>query len=111
MLGYIAVVDTPYFALTDRQGVVKLEGLPDGTYSNRVWTPRLRPARLPPGIDIELAANTSRQIVVQLTNKFYGTIPLAPFCFGAVGPSTIAKAVSGADWIFHRYLYVVRTEL
>jgi plastocyanin len=47
MLGYIFVVDTPYFALTDNAGKARLAALPAGGYSVRVWTPRARPADLP----------------------------------------------------------------
>jgi len=47
MLGYILVVDTPYFALTDAQGVARIE-VPVGDYSLEAWTPRARPAGLPP---------------------------------------------------------------
>ncbi|HET8698994.1 MAG TPA: methylamine utilization protein [Gammaproteobacteria bacterium] len=48
MLGYIVVVDTPYFALTDRSGKAHLPALPAGHYTVRVWTERAaRPTDLP----------------------------------------------------------------
>jgi plastocyanin len=47
MLGYIKVVDTPHFGLTDEQGRAELEGLPKGDYRVEAWTPRARPAGLP----------------------------------------------------------------
>jgi hypothetical protein len=37
MLGYVCVVDTPYFALTDDQGRIRIESVPPGEYSVRVW--------------------------------------------------------------------------
>jgi plastocyanin len=40
MLGYIAVVDTPYFGVTDGQGSARLERLPAGRYRVEVWHPR-----------------------------------------------------------------------
>jgi plastocyanin len=46
MLGYIAVVDTPYYALTDESGVARLD-LPPGGYTLATWTPRVRPSGLP----------------------------------------------------------------
>lgn len=46
MLGYILVVDTPYFALTDAQGIAHID-VPTGDYSLAAWTPRARPAGLP----------------------------------------------------------------
>ena len=54
MLGYIRVVDTPYFATTDASGVAKLDGLPAGKYTVYAWTPRLRPADAPAGVAVEL---------------------------------------------------------
>ena len=40
MLGYIYVVDTPYFAKTDQQGSVSMQ-VPDGEYIIRAWHPRI----------------------------------------------------------------------
>ena len=48
MLGYIVVVDTPYFSKTDEQGVALIENVPAGDYVLAAWTPRARPAALPP---------------------------------------------------------------
>ena len=47
MLGYILVVDTPYFAKTDAHGMALFDELPEGSYSVNVWTPRLPPRALP----------------------------------------------------------------
>lgn len=40
MLGYIHVVDTPYFAVTDASGLLSFE-LPAGEHRIRVWTPAM----------------------------------------------------------------------
>ena len=48
MLGYVVVVDTPHFARTNEQGVALIDGVPNGDYAVTVWTPRVRPASLPP---------------------------------------------------------------
>jgi plastocyanin len=48
MLGYIVVVDTPHFAKTDEQGIALIEKVPSGDYVLAAWTPRARPAALPP---------------------------------------------------------------
>ena len=42
MVGYIYVVDTPYFAKTDKTGSVRLDGLPTGGYQLRVWHPYMK---------------------------------------------------------------------
>ncbi|MFT5839955.1 MAG: plastocyanin [Flavobacteriales bacterium] len=41
MLGYIFVVNTPYFGKTDIEGNISLE-LPDGEYQLNVWHPRIQ---------------------------------------------------------------------
>ena len=41
MLGYILVVDTPYFAVTDENGRARLAGLATATYRLEVWHPRI----------------------------------------------------------------------
>jgi plastocyanin len=47
MLGYIVVVPTEHYALSDERGAVRLEGVPAGDYTVEVWTPRARPTGLP----------------------------------------------------------------
>jgi plastocyanin len=47
MLGYIVVVPTEHYAMTDERGMVRLEDLPKGEYTVDAWTPRARPAGLP----------------------------------------------------------------
>ena len=41
MLGYVVVVDSPYFGKTDTQGNVTLD-LPDGEYQLDIWHPRVQ---------------------------------------------------------------------
>jgi plastocyanin len=61
MLGYIRVVDTPYFALTNEEGIAVVEGVPDGAYDVEVWTPRARQSDLPAAqrLTIEGAVTTA----------------------------------------------------
>ncbi len=54
MLGYIRVVDTPYFTSTDARGNAVLADLPPGAYTVYAWTPRLRDGDLPDGIAVDL---------------------------------------------------------
>jgi hypothetical protein len=37
MFAYVAVVDHPFFAVTDEDGRFKIEGLPDGRYTVEAW--------------------------------------------------------------------------
>ncbi len=41
MVGYIYVTDDPWFAVSDAQGRVRLDGLPPGRYGLSLWHPRL----------------------------------------------------------------------
>ena len=55
MLGYIRVVDTPHFAVTNEQGVALLDGVPNGDYAVEAWTPRARPGALPAAQHVTVA--------------------------------------------------------
>lgn len=44
MRGYIRIVDTPYAARTDGNGLGDIDGLPQGTYTVTVWHPRMKGA-------------------------------------------------------------------
>jgi plastocyanin len=59
MLGYVRVVETPYFALTNERGVAIVDGVPSGRYAVEVWTPRVRPAQLPAAQQVDVAADTA----------------------------------------------------
>ena len=43
MSAYIVVVETPYFAVTDRAGSYRIEDVPPGRYVLKTWHPRLLP--------------------------------------------------------------------
>jgi plastocyanin len=42
MVGYLFVVDTPWFGKTDSSGLTRIDALEDGEYEARVWHPRQR---------------------------------------------------------------------
>jgi plastocyanin len=42
MRGYIRIVDTPYAARTDGNGLADIDGLAQGTYAVTVWHPRIK---------------------------------------------------------------------
>jgi plastocyanin len=44
MVGYVYVLDTPYFAETGADGTAHLGDLPAGTYAVRLWQPRINGA-------------------------------------------------------------------
>jgi len=45
MVGYIVVVDSPWFARADGKGIAMLAGVAPGEYRVRAWSPRLDAAR------------------------------------------------------------------
>lgn len=42
MLAYIYVSDTPFYGLSDKDGAVQLQDVPDGDYVLTIWHPRLK---------------------------------------------------------------------
>lgn len=69
MIGYIVVVDTPYFALTNEQGIVELDGLADGAYSIDLWTPRARPNALPAATEVAVQSAAESSVVFRIDGK------------------------------------------
>jgi plastocyanin len=73
MLGYIVVVDTPHFALTDSSGTAMLDGLAAGAYTLDIWTQRARPNTLPPASSIAVTESESAAVAFQLRGKLLPT--------------------------------------
>lgn len=71
MLGYIFVVDTPYFAKTDETGHATIDALPPGGYTVRIWTPRARDGELPDDVSIDVPAQSDRRLDFELEGKLY----------------------------------------
>jgi plastocyanin len=44
MEGFVAVLPTPYFAVTSADGSYHIKDVPDGTYTVKVWHPKLKAA-------------------------------------------------------------------
>lgn len=44
MEGFVAVLPTPYFAVTSADGSYQIKDVPDGTYTVKVWHPKLKAA-------------------------------------------------------------------
>jgi plastocyanin len=69
MLGYILVVDSPYFAMTDERGAVTIEALPEGEYAVNVWTPRARPNQLPATVLVDVVAASVAEVKLEVRGK------------------------------------------
>ena len=63
MLGWVVVLDTPYFAQTDAQGQALLEGMPAGAHQLRAWHARLPVDVTPPQQAIALTEGDSTATV------------------------------------------------
>jgi plastocyanin len=42
MEGFVVVLPTPYFAVTDKTGAYTIKDVPDGSYTVKVWHPKLK---------------------------------------------------------------------
>lgn len=73
MVGFIAVVDTPYFGKTGEDGRLRID-LPPGSYRMRVWHPAMAGAFAP--LSIMLGAE-ARSIPVSLTLDYGAAAPAA----------------------------------
>lgn len=71
MLGYVLVVDTPWFTKTDKAGSAMLQSLPEGRYRIHAWTPRISEANLPASQAIELRANGDAALTFRFEDKLY----------------------------------------
>ena len=69
MLGYIVVVDTPHFAQTNEQGVALIDGVPNGDYVLAAWTPRVRPAGLPPSLQVTVTEQGAAAAEIRIKGR------------------------------------------
>ena len=67
MAGYVIVLETPYFAMTDERGFYQLQGLPPGSYTVSAWTEgreaHRRRIEVDPGthrLDLDLTAGSEK---------------------------------------------------
>lgn len=75
MLGYILVVETPHFAMTDRHGRALLAALPDDGYAIRVWTPRARKEDTPAERTVRLSGDAEGRLTVRFAEKLFPPHP------------------------------------
>jgi plastocyanin len=55
MIAYVYVAESPWTAITGKDGHVTISEVPDGAYEARLWHPRLPPARNPPSVHAVIA--------------------------------------------------------
>jgi hypothetical protein len=60
---YLAVFDHPYFAITAPDGTFKIDGVPPGHYTLRVWHERTMPAQQP--VDVSASGTATATITLR----------------------------------------------
>jgi plastocyanin len=71
MRGHIAVVDDPYYAITDEQGQFRIDGLPPGTYTARIWHEYLGERTQ----QVSVTANTDTTLTADLREALLKKVP------------------------------------
>jgi len=61
MLGYVHVVDTPYYGITNAAGVVTID-YPAGEHKARVWTPAMGDTTLPTEVTLKPGDNQTLKV-------------------------------------------------
>jgi hypothetical protein len=69
MIAYVAVLPTPYFQITGREGQASLKGLPAGQYNVEVWQPSLRGTPEKFAQHVDLASSGTKQLSFTLDLK------------------------------------------
>ena len=65
MLGWVAVVPTPYFGVTDQNGTVKIDNVPAGKQTVEIWHEQLGKQTK----DVEVKAGQTTKVSVEMTKK------------------------------------------
>jgi len=66
MLAYIVVLETPYFALTDRDGNFEIGGIPSGKYLLSVWGEKLTKEQLTRTFEVIVGEGAPVSIAIDL---------------------------------------------
>ena len=69
MIAYVAVLATPYFQVTSKDGQARLNGLPPGRYTVEVWQPSLKGAPEKFAQEVDLAASGAKELLFTLDLK------------------------------------------
>ena len=69
MIAYVAVLGTPHFQVTDREGHALLKNLPPGQYTVEVWQPSLKGAPETFAQHVDVAAGGTKQLLFTLDLK------------------------------------------
>lgn len=65
MSGFILVMDTPHFAVTDKYGRFSIKGVPPGKYVLRAWHEKVKSAER----EITVVAGTPTEVQIEMTGR------------------------------------------
>lgn len=65
MIGYVVVVKTPYFAVTDKDGNFKIDNAPAGSWKLKAWGERLKKAQLEKTYEVKVEEGKETTIDIQ----------------------------------------------
>jgi hypothetical protein len=69
MIAYVAVLKTPYFQVTGKEGRALLNNLPPGQYTVEVWQPSLKGAPGKFAQQVDLTASGVKELLFTLDLK------------------------------------------
>lgn len=72
MIGFIYVVDSPWFALTDATGTLAIDNVPAGKYRAQLWYPGLAPNRV---IEQPVVVGATGSVAVTFNNAEREVLP------------------------------------
>jgi plastocyanin len=78
MLGYVFVVDTPWFGKTDASGHLQIDAVEDGEYEARIWHPRQRHEVGAQSLKVATAGEALRFVIDVTPRKPHYKPPLDP---------------------------------
>ena len=67
MIGFVRVVDTPWFAKSGASGVARVEHVPAGRYRVELWHPRLQGGAPLPELSLEIGPGAHAQLEATLS--------------------------------------------
>lgn len=65
MVGYIIAVQNPYYALADKEGKIRIAGVPAGKWKLKVWNERLRPKQLAKTYEVTVAEGADSDVSIE----------------------------------------------
>jgi plastocyanin len=78
MLGYVFVVDTPWFGKSDASGDIQIDAVEDGEYEARIWHPRQRHEVGPQALKVTGETQALRFVIEVAPRKPHYKPPLDP---------------------------------